>query len=315
MISAVASLLWPVAVIVLLLIVRRPLMRVILSAEQREFTVKVGGQEVSFGEVSRQQTDLIADLQDQLATLNAQFNSSQAGYPPPPVLTERPVPQDDARIWDLPFPSSGQPPSGPWLPHPQQQGSGPQLPGSGQPQPSDQPLDSRRPLPEHDQAVPWADYGPPAGADPSFATQLPNLAPPSVGTQTSMPTALLPPAGVLWVDDHPENNAVQADRLQRNSTQVDFARTTEQAWEKLRDRRYQIVVSDMTRTEGGAVVVDAGIKLTRAIRATDQRTPIVIFTSEGTIRERGGEALTAGANLVTQSGYELYGQFRKLGLA
>lgn len=67
--SAVATLLWPAVVIGLLLLLRKPLAELILSAKSRKFTIKVAGQELTMDEASEQQRSLISDLQAQVAEL------------------------------------------------------------------------------------------------------------------------------------------------------------------------------------------------------------------------------------------------------
>jgi CheY-like chemotaxis protein len=67
-ITAIASLLWPLLVLVILLLFRRPLMRVVRSAEQREWTLEVGGQKISMKQLSDQQNSMIEDLQKQVVT-------------------------------------------------------------------------------------------------------------------------------------------------------------------------------------------------------------------------------------------------------
>ena len=69
-ISAIAALMWPALLLIALLIFRRPLRRVIQSAEQRKWTLKVGGQELGMDELSNQQNAMIADLQKQVGALN-----------------------------------------------------------------------------------------------------------------------------------------------------------------------------------------------------------------------------------------------------
>src|SRR5205823_15007856 len=68
-----------------------------------------------------------------------------------------------------------------------------------------------------------------------------------VGWISPSPNGRPKPAGVLWVDDHPENNVLEMDQLQRRGVPVDTARSTQQALEQLTSRRYQIIVSDMDR--------------------------------------------------------------------
>lgn len=56
-ITAIASLLWPILVVVVLLVFRSPLVNVIHTFEQRKITIEVGGQTLTIGELSAQQTN------------------------------------------------------------------------------------------------------------------------------------------------------------------------------------------------------------------------------------------------------------------
>ncbi|MBF6176523.1 response regulator [Nocardia blacklockiae] len=85
-----AALLWPALFLVALLMFRGPVGRVIRSAERREFTLNVGGQEISMKQLSEQQDDMIADLQAQLSRLTKEMEGMRAGpaasytWTPPP---------------------------------------------------------------------------------------------------------------------------------------------------------------------------------------------------------------------------------------
>lgn len=78
-ISAVAALLWPVLLLVLILMFRRQLARVIGSAEQREWSLEVGGQKLSMNQLSDQQNSMIADLQKQVGVLSKAVAALTAG--------------------------------------------------------------------------------------------------------------------------------------------------------------------------------------------------------------------------------------------
>jgi len=75
--KAVASLLWPIIVIILLLAFRKPVEGLIETARLRKFTVKVGEMELSMEEYNKQQADLIKDLQNQVAALQKAGEDSQ----------------------------------------------------------------------------------------------------------------------------------------------------------------------------------------------------------------------------------------------
>lgn len=67
--KAIAVLLWPLIVIVLLLSFRKQVAGLIETARSRKFTVKVGEMELSMEEYNKQQSELIKDLQNQVAAL------------------------------------------------------------------------------------------------------------------------------------------------------------------------------------------------------------------------------------------------------
>lgn len=110
-ISAVAALLWPALILIALLMFQNPLRRVIQSAEQRKWTLKVGGQELGMEELSNQQNAMIADLQKQVGVLNkiigdlapsAQESESLAEEPSPAhaVLWVDDYPENNALVID-----------------------------------------------------------------------------------------------------------------------------------------------------------------------------------------------------------------------
>lgn len=121
-------------------------------------------------------------------------------------------------------------------------------------------------------------------------------------------------AGVLWVDDNPTNNAIEIERLHQAGVDVRTAASTEDAMLTLGRRRFALIVSDMARKENGRVVADAGVQLVRDVRAHDAETPIVIYSASAGANRYGAAAREAGANVVTSSAYELFREFRRLGL-
>lgn len=63
MILAIASLLWPVIVILVILYFRPAVTQVIQSATSRKFALKIGGQELTMEEANQNQQKMISDLQ------------------------------------------------------------------------------------------------------------------------------------------------------------------------------------------------------------------------------------------------------------
>ena len=68
-IEAMASLLWPIIVLFVMIRFGPAVRQVLESARSRKFTVKVGGQELTMEEANEQQRTLITDLQAQFARL------------------------------------------------------------------------------------------------------------------------------------------------------------------------------------------------------------------------------------------------------
>lgn len=216
LINAVASLLWPLVVLFLLLGFRSQFREIIGSAAKREVTLEIGGQTVTLGKLSEAQSEAIADLQKQLGTLREQVAA----------LSEAPLT-------------------------------------------------------------------------------------PQVSTATAEPTA---PFTVLWVDDHPENNVLEIAQLRNNGVRVDIARSTQEALSLFERGRYRAVVTDMARHELGTEVPDAGLRLVKAIRTADPAVPVAVYAGSRAVRVMGAGATANGADLVTESPWELAEFFRGLEL-
>ncbi|MBO0609462.1 response regulator [Myceligenerans salitolerans] len=106
---------------------------------------------------------------------------------------------------------------------------------------------------------------------------------------------------ILWVDDHPENNAIMIDGLQRDGVMVTLARSTGEAIERLKYGDYGAIISDMGRRENGSEAPTAGLTLLRKVRELDPAIPFVIYGSPETVRNHGAAALGAGVTEMTSS--------------
>jgi CheY-like chemotaxis protein len=78
-IQSIASLAWPLIVIILLIGFRSNIEGLIDTAKSRKFTIKVAGNELTMDEANEQQRSLIADLQKQLGTLQTQVDTLAKG--------------------------------------------------------------------------------------------------------------------------------------------------------------------------------------------------------------------------------------------
>jgi CheY-like chemotaxis protein len=107
--------------------------------------------------------------------------------------------------------------------------------------------------------------------------------------------------GILWVDDNPKNNENEAMALRRIGLDVDQVLSTEAGLEALRERPYDMVISDMGR---GAENF-AGYQLLDAIRSRSNPVPFIIYSAEGSKSEHRTAARQRGALGSTDYPHEL----------
>ncbi|WP_036971083.1 response regulator [Promicromonospora kroppenstedtii] len=236
LIGAVASLLWPLLVIVVLLVFGRQLLSKLRNSD--DVTLEIGGQRLNLKQATDQQSDMITDLQREVAALRKRLDDVGVGA------------------------------AGGWA---DAAGAGSEVAWGG----------SEGEQHEADPADELIDFDRP-------------------DTQGALPGS--PPHSILWVDDHPENNAMLAESWRREGAEVDTARTTDEAMRLLTARRYGLVISDMGRHESGIDVPDAGLRLLTKVRATDAHVPFVLY---GNVEQVSDVARAAGATLVTGSTFEL----------
>lgn len=216
-ITSIAVLLWPLLVLSLLLLFHKPLLEVVRSAKDREWTLEVGGQKLTMKELSDQQNSSIADLQAQIGVLHQEITELKGT----PVAT---------------------------------------------------------------------------------------------AAQESVTATEEIPNSVLWVDDYPTNNALIVEQLQRNGVRVDIALSTHEGLQKLSQRHYGAILSDMSRREDGDEVRDAGIKLLHEVRQTDSSIPFLIYCGTRTASTYQDTALAEGADVITASPAVLTQKLQSLGL-
>lgn len=107
-------------------------------------------------------------------------------------------------------------------------------------------------------------------------------------------------ARVLWVDDRPSNNYFEMQALEALGIQIDLSTSTEEALEKIRQRHYDLIISDMGRPPDSR----AGYTLLDELRGTGDKTPFVIYASSRD-PEHVREARQHGAIGCTNSPQEL----------
>jgi CheY-like chemotaxis protein len=116
----------------------------------------------------------------------------------------------------------------------------------------------------------------------------------------SAPIAARPSTrSILWVDDHPRNNAVLIQNLMEAGIPVTTAVTSKEALGKLRTQTFDKVVTDMSHPENGVPNLTAGIELVKAVRVMDEDLPIYIYTSPEKAEKLFVDAQEAGANQIT----------------
>ncbi|MEX2517724.1 MAG: hypothetical protein WD969_00155 [Paracoccaceae bacterium] len=113
-----------------------------------------------------------------------------------------------------------------------------------------------------------------------------------------------PPARALslvWVDDHPSNNAFETESFRRDGHTVRQVLNTKDALTALRAGGVDAVISDMGRKEDGARNNEAGMTLLRAMRAAGDGTAFAFYTTRPTARYQAGEAKELGTIAMTDS--------------
>jgi CheY-like chemotaxis protein len=99
---------------------------------------------------------------------------------------------------------------------------------------------------------------------------------------------------LLWVDDHPENNDYPRQIFEQLGIQVVLSRSTEEALQRLAERKFDLVISDMGRDSNPK----AGLDLLEQMRDKRIDTPTIIYASSRAVRLYGGQARELGAREV-----------------
>ena len=135
---------------------------------------------------------------------------------------------------------------------------------------------------------------------------------PAVTALAGMPTAQKPASLVLWLDDHPRNNTLLVEQLERENIKVDQAVSMRQALAMLQQKPYALLITDMARAENGRRLKDAGVRTVREVRQAHAALPIIVYCSKDTVASYGTEAEAAGARFITTSGTSLLAAVNKL---
>lgn len=75
LIESTATILWPIIVIIILVSFRKNIQALIKSGKSRKFSVKIGDMEVNMDELSKQQGEMIKDLQSRINTIQKEMDA------------------------------------------------------------------------------------------------------------------------------------------------------------------------------------------------------------------------------------------------
>lgn len=106
---------------------------------------------------------------------------------------------------------------------------------------------------------------------------------------------------ILWVDDQPANNAYEQSVFSALGVDVDIALDTQEALDILKNRHYDLIISDMGRPSGSR----AGYELLAKIRRIGIKTPFLIYAGSSA-PEHTREALERGAQGSTNDPQALF---------
>ena len=236
-IESVAMILWPLILIIILLSFRKNIQALIKSSETRKFTVKIGEMELSMDEFSKQQGDMIKDLQARVNKLQRQMEMK--GEVPANIK----IPAEELGF-------------------------------------EDRRVKFRR------------------ATDAPLAESKPNAESVTLDIDDDI-------SDILWVDDHPKNNAFLIESLNKEGISVSTAKHTKEAIKRFKHGAFDCVISDSTRLEGNEIQNhQAGFELAGALREIDKNVPIYIYTDEVN-KKMKEKAHDVGATAITSSPSEL----------
>ena len=236
-INSIAAILWPLIVIAILFTFRKSVAAVIDSARGRKFAVKIGEMELSMDEFSKQQGDMIKDLQTRVNKLQRQLE------------TEDKEPADD--------------------------------------------LTSKESIDLEERRVEIR-----REEDVLDTASKPNAKSVTIDIDDDI-------RDILWVDDHPKNNAFLIASLNKEGISVSTAAHTKEAIKRFERGAFDCVISDSCRREGEETRNhQAGFELASELRELGTNVPIYIYTDEVDEKMKK-KAHHVGATAITSSPSEL----------
>jgi len=141
--------------------------------------------------------------------------------------------------------------------------------------------------------------------------------PPAPGSAAGAGEAAGPSGGgrptLLWVDDRPDDHALELAKLRDDGIEVLLTRSTAEALDVLSLRRgVHAVVTDLGRSEDGEFRTHAGLALLRQLKEAEHPQPVLVYTDAARAELDRQDALDAGAALVTASPVELLAALRRV---
>lgn len=120
---------------------------------------------------------------------------------------------------------------------------------------------------------------------------------------------------LLWVDDHPENNAYEVEAVQRKGVKVELVRSTAEALRAVdeADPPFDAIVTDMGRVEDGRDRPQAGVELITQLAERRVSSPVYVYASAGAVTRARQQLKDAGIQ-GTASATELLEMLGRLGL-
>jgi CheY-like chemotaxis protein len=105
---------------------------------------------------------------------------------------------------------------------------------------------------------------------------------------------------VLWVDDHPENNALEAQSLTALGIDITFVESTADAMRAIKGNEFDVVISDMARHDDD----QAGYSLLEKVRAVRPTMPFILYSSSHSV-DQARSIASSGAYGSTSKASEL----------
>lgn len=126
-------------------------------------------------------------------------------------------------------------------------------------------------------------------------------------TTVSAPPPKASPRHVLWVDDHPEHNAFEIERLREAGAEVVTVTTTPDAIARIRQapQVFDALVTDLGRREGLTFHRTAGLDTIEKARSAGFSGQAIVYTSEKGVAASGETAREMDV-LLTASPTDLY---------